>query len=48
MNFVQELTTTILGTLLLVFSVAFISVPYTLGGHPGEVVAATDVGYHPS
>lgn len=44
MDFVQKLSTIILGTLLLVFSVAFVSVPYSLGGHPGGVPAAAT--YH--
>lgn len=48
MTFLRELTTIIAGTLLLVFSVAFVSVPYTLGGHPGEILASTEADYHPS
>ncbi|MDP1645417.1 MAG: hypothetical protein Q8L71_07940 [Thiobacillus sp.] len=46
MDFVQKLGTIILGTLLLVFSVAFVSVPYTLGGHPGEASASAVATYH--
>lgn len=42
MDFVQRLAAVTLGTLLVVFSVAFVSLPYTLGGHPGEVLASAE------
>jgi hypothetical protein len=46
MDFAQRLATIILGTLLLVFSVAFVSVPYSLGGHSGEAPASAETTYH--
>jgi hypothetical protein len=45
MDFVQKLATTILGTLLLVFTVAFVSVPYSLG-HAGAGMAAAKTAHH--
>jgi hypothetical protein len=46
MDFVQRLAAVTLGTLLLVFSVAFISIPYSLGGHPGESLASVETSRH--
>lgn len=46
MDFVQRLAAVTLGTLLMVFSVAFVSIPYSLGGHPGEVVASAETSGH--
>jgi hypothetical protein len=39
MAFTQKLRARIIGTLLLIFSVAFVSVPLIIGGHPGETVS---------
>lgn len=38
------------GVLLVVASAAFITIPYSLGGHPGEAIAigASQTSYHPS
>ncbi len=36
MKITQELFARIIGSLLLIFSIAFISIPYLIGGHPGE------------
>ncbi|MFA5080979.1 MAG: hypothetical protein WC474_00365 [Hydrogenophilaceae bacterium] len=36
MKITQERFARIIGSLLLIFSIAFISVPYLIGGHPGE------------
>lgn len=39
----------VLGTLLLVMSVAFVSIPFSLGAHPGEpVLAAAPAAFHPT
>jgi len=35
-HFVQPLVQVIAATLFAVFTVAFLSVPYTLGAHPGD------------
>jgi hypothetical protein len=40
MDFVQRLAAVTLGTLLMVFAVAFVSIPYSLGSHPGERLAS--------
>lgn len=45
MDFVQKFSTTLFGTLLLVFTVAFVSVPYTLG-HVGKDVASATIDRH--
>jgi hypothetical protein len=39
MEFTQKIRARIIGTLLLIFSVAFVSVPLMIGGHPGESVS---------
>ena len=46
MDFVQRLAAVTLGTLLMVFSVAFASIPYSVGGHPGEVLAWAETSPH--
>lgn len=39
----------VLGTLLLVMSVAFVSIPFSLGGHPGEpAILAATTAFHPT
>lgn len=40
MDFVQRFAAVTFGTLLMVFSVAFVSIPYSLSGHPGDVLAS--------
>ena len=45
--FFATMSAVVLGTFLIVMSVAFISIPMSLGGHPGEVLtAASPVVYH--
>ena len=39
MKFTQKIRARIIGTLLLIFSIAFVSVPIMIGGHPGETVS---------
>jgi hypothetical protein len=39
MEFTQKIRARIIGTLLLIFSIAFVSVPIMIGGHPGETVS---------
>jgi hypothetical protein len=39
MEFTQKIRARIFGTLLLIFSIAFVSVPIMIGGHPGETVS---------
>jgi hypothetical protein len=39
-NFVRPLAQVIAATLFAVFTVAFVTVPYTLGTHPGDPHAA--------
>jgi hypothetical protein len=46
MDFVQRLAAVTLGTLLMVFSVAFVSIPYSLGSHPGEGLASAETSRH--
>jgi hypothetical protein len=48
MDFVQRLAAVTFGTLLMVFSVAFVSLPYSLGGHPGEGVVSAQASHHMS
>ena len=38
----------IVGAVLLVMSVAFVAIPYQLGGHPGEVRLASAGTWHPT
>jgi hypothetical protein len=49
-NFLTRMIAVVLGVLLLVASAAFLTIPYSLGGHPGEVVAigAGQPSFHPS
>ena len=48
-TFVPNLLAVILGTLLFVMSVAFVSIPLSLGGHPGDRLGgATPSAFHPS
>lgn len=42
--FAATLLSVVVGTLFVVMSVAFVSIPFSTGGHPGEnVVAATQI-----
>jgi hypothetical protein len=48
-TFLGPLISTVLVTLLLVMSVAFISIPLSLGGHPGEAAdSAPRAAFHPT
>lgn len=49
-NFARRLVTVIGGVLLVVASVAFITIPYSLGAHPGEalVLGASQSYFHAS
>lgn len=40
-SFVRQLVGTVAATLMFVVFVAFCSIPFNMGGHPGEVRAAT-------
>lgn len=47
--FVQDYLRVVLGTLFVVAFVAFVSVPYTLGQHPGDApIRAEMVTRHPT
>ena len=48
MNFIASYLGVVTATLLFVMSVAFVSVPYALKGHPGETIGAAPVtsAYH--
>jgi len=46
MDFLQKFAVVTLGTLLMVFSVAFVSIPYSLSGHPGDVLASAETSRH--
>ncbi|MBC2732016.1 hypothetical protein [Thiobacillus sp.] len=46
MDFLQRFAAVTLGTLLMVFSVAFVSIPYSLSGHPGDVLASAETSHH--
>lgn len=37
MKFTEKRIAQIMSSLLLIFSIAFISIPYLVGGHPGEL-----------
>jgi hypothetical protein len=41
--FIQQFTGVVLATLVPVILVAFMSIPFILGGHPGELPASTRV-----
>lgn len=48
-SFPSALLSVVLGTLLFVMSVAFISIPISLGGHPGEIgTLSTGAAFHPT
>jgi hypothetical protein len=48
-TFVPNLLAVVVGTLLFVMSVAFVSIPLSLGAHPGEKAAAvTKATFHPT
>ena len=48
-TFPADLIAVVLGTLLFVMSVAFVSIPLSLGGHPGEAMTlAATTGFHPT
>jgi hypothetical protein len=47
--FLPTFLAVVLATLLPVISVAFVSIPFSIGGHPGEPIAATSrPAFHPS
>ena len=46
MALTQKLRARIFGTLLLMFSAAFVSVPLMLGGHSGKTVSHLPVVHH--
>lgn len=45
-HFVKQLLGTSAATLVLVIAVAFLSIPYSLGGHPGEPRPADTILEH--
>lgn len=47
-SFATALALCIVGAALLVMSVAFVAIPYQLGGHPGEVRLASAGTWHPT
>ncbi len=48
-SFPSALLSVVLGTLLFVMSVAFVSIPISLGGHSGEAMqVAAKAGFHPT
>lgn len=49
-NFIRTLVGLILGVLILVATAAFVFIPYSLSGHPGEatVHSANTTEYHPT
>lgn len=48
-TFVPNLLAVVLGSLLFVMSVAFVSIPLSIGGHPGEKAAiAVQPAFHPT
>lgn len=49
-HFLTRLVAVVGGVLFVVASAAFITIPYSLGGHPGEVIAMGpgQSSYHPS
>ena len=40
LTFIRQYAVVVLGTLLLVMAVAFLSIPFSLGGTPGEMGTA--------
>ncbi len=48
-SFPAVLLSVMLGTLLFVMSVAFVSIPISLGGHPGEATTlSARAAFHPT
>ena len=48
-TFVPNLLAVVAGSLLFVMSVAFVSIPLSLGGHPGEkATVVVQPAFHPS
>lgn len=48
-SFPAALLSVVLGTLLFVMSVAFVSIPISLGGHPGDVMTlSARAAFHPT
>jgi hypothetical protein len=49
-DFVRTLIGLVVGVLILVATAGFVSIPYSLSGHPGEVMlsAAHSTTYHPT
>ncbi len=48
-DFLPTLLAVVLATLLPVMSVAFVSIPFSIGGHPGEpIMVAARPAFHPS
>lgn len=47
-SFPLALLSAVLGTVLLVMTVAFISVPLSIGAHPGEAAAGPKPAFHPT
>lgn len=48
MALTQKTAVRALGILVLAFSLAFISVPLIIGGHPGEMAAPAATGSYPN
>jgi hypothetical protein len=46
-TFANNMLFVITATLLAVMSIAFVSIPFSLGSHPGEVVALAGTTFHP-
>lgn len=46
MLFTQEIRARIIGTLLAIFTVAFLTLPFVFGGHPGEPALSMTTAYH--
>jgi len=48
--FLSAMLLAVLAPLVIVMTTAFVTIPYSLGGHPGEVRLASASGttYHPS
>lgn len=46
-TFANNMLFVVTATLLAVMSIAFVSIPLSLGSHPGEGVALVDTAFHP-
>jgi hypothetical protein len=46
-TFANNMLFVITATLLAVMSIAFVSIPLSLGSHPGEIVALAGTAFHP-